>query len=508
MDERPETSRGFRSLLFAAAFAWFAFAGWRHATAIPAVGDEPDYLLIAQSLWMDGDIDTDNNYARGDYEAYAPGLGHPPGLVRQANGRAAPVHSVGLPLLLAPAFALGGRMACVILMAALAAALAMQCHFLALRTTGDRAAALTAWLSTLCLPTLGLATSLYPEVPAALAIALALRWITAGASTTAALGAALALSALPWLHARVAGAALVLGLFATVRLRGRARAVFFVTAAFMAAAYFTFFRIAYGVATPLQIYRGAMNRPTPELALTGLLFDPSYGLLPYAPILVLSLAGLVYLLRQRNGDRWAHLGLALALVTPVILFRKWWGGFCPPARFLVPVVPLLAMALAARLAQRPESTGSIAYGLARFRHALLALTFVVAVIPVVSPQERLLLNTRDESPRLWSALVGPRTFDRFLPKVSSRAGSVAPPWRPPQSETRVALSASVAVAFLLILDQLTQRRRRWDKWFPVGALVIALAHVSVVSRVIRAHDAAQIAPHELPPEDRDDDPTQ
>ena len=36
-------------------------------------GDEPHYLVIAQSLWRDGDLKIENNHARGDYHAYFNG---------------------------------------------------------------------------------------------------------------------------------------------------------------------------------------------------------------------------------------------------------------------------------------------------------------------------------------------------------------------------------------------------------------------------------------------------
>jgi hypothetical protein len=499
----PPSERARARLLGAIAFSWFAFLGLRHVSAVPATGDEPDYLLIAQSIWRDLDLNTDDNFARGEFEGYAPGLSRAPGLVRRGDGGGASVHSAGLPVLMAPVFALGdaigggqvGRTACVLLMALFAALLAEQCRVLAHRVAAEDVA-LYVWAAILGLPAAGLAISIYPEIPAALAIALALRWITGSASPATAIGAALALSALPWLHARVAGASVVLGGLAVARFKGASRLAFAGVASLMALAYFAFFRVAYGVPTPWDVYRGAMNRGTPGLAAPGLLLDPSYGLLPYAPVFVLALAGVPLLFSRRNPDRLAHVSLALALLAPVLMFRKWWGGFCPPARFLVPLLPYLALALAARLG---ASVGSHS-GIARWRKPLVAASLMIALLPAFSPADRLLLNMRDETPRLWARLdLGSGLIASMLPRVSSRAGSTTPPWRPPDAERRVAILGAALLLAVLVLDAASRRSPRFDRTFTGAVMGLALAFALIVSLGIRrgAPEVPTLPPEEI-----------
>src|SRR5690606_2647600 len=41
-------------------------------TVLFPAGDEPHYLVIAQSLWRDGDLKIENNHQRGDYREYFP----------------------------------------------------------------------------------------------------------------------------------------------------------------------------------------------------------------------------------------------------------------------------------------------------------------------------------------------------------------------------------------------------------------------------------------------------
>ncbi len=56
-----------RSVAGALAFAIFAFAAWQVSPSVPG-GDEPHYLVITQSLLLDGDLKIENNHRRGDYQ--------------------------------------------------------------------------------------------------------------------------------------------------------------------------------------------------------------------------------------------------------------------------------------------------------------------------------------------------------------------------------------------------------------------------------------------------------
>ncbi len=98
---------------------------------------------MAQSVWREGNSDLRDNFARGDYREYLGGLARMPGGVRDDHGRYRPTHSGGFAVVLAPAYALGGRTGCVVLLALLAAGLGLLVRDLALRATGDDDAALS-----------------------------------------------------------------------------------------------------------------------------------------------------------------------------------------------------------------------------------------------------------------------------------------------------------------------------------------------------------------------------
>ena len=237
---------------------------------------------------------------------------------------------------------------------------------LARRSGADEASALVAWAATAGPPVLYYTAFLYTEVPAAFAIALALRLLLFSPGPRAAAAAALALSALPWLHVRLTLVAAALGAFALLRLRGRARLAFLVTAAAMAAAYAGYQHAVFGTLSPFARYAGAMpiamERRTPLRTLVGLFVDGAYGLLPYAPVFLLALAGLPLLLGRGRRDRWAFALLGLGVLLPVLGWRNWFG-FSPPARFTVPLVPLLGdrarpSACRARPRPRPLALGA------------------------------------------------------------------------------------------------------------------------------------------------------
>ena len=138
----PRLARAPTWLLLVAAGTLYAGVGLRHAAGLQVSGDEPHYLVMAQSLWRDHDLDLRDEYDGEEWAEFVPGPLRPHWGAPRADGRPFPAHSPGLPLLLAPAYAALGREGCVLVMALVAAAAALVCRRLALQLTGDEAASL------------------------------------------------------------------------------------------------------------------------------------------------------------------------------------------------------------------------------------------------------------------------------------------------------------------------------------------------------------------------------
>jgi hypothetical protein len=358
-----------------------------------------------------------------------------------------------------------------VLLALVAAGLAALVRDLALRSGADGETALVCWAAAVGPPVLCYSAFLYTEVPVAFAIALALRLLLFSPGPWAAAGAALALSTLPWLHVRMTLAAAALGAYAALRLRGRARVVFLAAAVAMAAAYAAYQYSVFHTLSPYARYAGQMPIPmarsTPLRTFFGLFLDGAYGLLPYAPVFLLGLAGLPLLFGRARRDRWALLAAGLGVLLPVLAWRNWWG-FSPPARFTIPLVPVLALAIGGRLGAAPGR------GLARWRWALVAAGIALALLMFADPRAMRMVNGREGQSQVFELVAGDAALSRYFPYPSSRAGSTAPPWEPPASEARVMTVWVTALAGLLALDRLARSRDRVDGWFRGLALPVLL----------------------------------
>ena len=461
-----------------------AAVGVSYVTSVDASGDEIDYLIMAQSIWREGDLDLRDNVAREDYRDYVPGIHRMPTGTRRADGRPFPTHSSGLSFLLAPVYALGGRPGVVVFLSIVASALGLLVRRLAQQAGADEDAALLAWAAAVGPPVFFYTHFIYTEVVCAFAIALALFLLLSSPGPAKAAVAALALSVLPWLHVKVALVSVVLGVYALVRLRGRARLAFAVTAGAMALLYLGYFWVIFGRPDPFALYGSRIPKPmarmTPGRTLLGVFLDGGFGLLVYAPVFVLGLAGLGPLLRQSRRQLWAFGLTTVAVMVPVLAWKNWWG-FSPPGRFLLPLVPVLALAAAARVSQRPT------FGLARWRWPLAASGIALALMMSVEPREMRMIHTRDGDLRVFDMLAGDVSPSRYLPRLTSRLGTERPPWRPPVAEVRVALVWAAALLALVALERMARSRERLERVFrglalPVGLLLVVTLAVDYWAR--------------------------
>jgi hypothetical protein len=171
-----------------------------------ATGDEPHYLIVAESIAYDLDVDLRNDYASRHRVLRVVNvfpLG-PDAAVYKKSGELRPFRGVGLPAVLALGVRLGGLTGARIVMILIAALLADQLYRLLRDLQLRRGYRELAWGAALfCLPILPFSSQIYPELPGALLVVVALRVMVVGAARPAALAlGSSAAAALPWLHVR------------------------------------------------------------------------------------------------------------------------------------------------------------------------------------------------------------------------------------------------------------------------------------------------------------------
>jgi hypothetical protein len=377
-------------------------------------GDEPHYLVIAQSLWRDGDLAIENNHTRGDYREYYKLDLAPHYLTRGSDGEIYSIQPVGMPTLIAPVYGAGGYHGVVgafVLMAALAASVMW---WSTTRLTNHLGAATFGWAAVVATsPFLFNSFAIYPEIPAALAVAVAFTLATVAVSPSPLrwVGIGLACAALPWLSTKYApmSAALVAVAMARALWPAQRQSVVQVASvvlpyALSLAAWFYFFNAYWGVPLPQAPYGALVQTDLRYLIFggPGLLFDQEYGLLPYAPVYVFAATGFVAMWHADLASRRRAVEIVLvfgALLGTVGAFRIWWGGSASPGRPLASGLLLLMVPVAFAFRAAAAGTASRAA-----QHVLLWCSVGIAGILLYAQQGLLTANGRDGTSMLLEYL--------------------------------------------------------------------------------------------------------
>jgi hypothetical protein len=320
-------------------------------------GDETYYLLISDSIVRDGDLDLANQYGDRVATAFARPdvVSAQPDDPKGARGEQYSRHEPFLSLLLAPGYAAAGLHGALALMA-LFGALLVRSTIRWIEDEGVSAEAARAVFPLFAFgpPVLFYATRVWPEVPAAFFFVEAVRgmreqkpkrWMSA-------------LFGLVMLKLRfiLVAVMLVVAMPSSRRLsRQRLAAMLAVILAPLAVMWLTS-----GATTSVHTWRELLpSHPLDYVrGLFGLLLDGMSGIAFQAPFY---LFGIAALLRWRNTPRGFRLGMFASVLYVLLLLprQESFSNYAPPLRYLVFLLPILALGAAAMWERIPRAAVAI-----------------------------------------------------------------------------------------------------------------------------------------------------
>lgn len=408
-------------------------------------GDEQYYLLISDSIVRDTDLDLANQYRLQPLryerrEDITPQPGDPTG----ANGELYSRHEPFLALLMAPGYALWnvwGALATIALFGALLVRSTIR--WMEDEGISEEAARAVFPFFAFAPPVLFYATRAWPEVPAAFFFVEALR----GAREHRMKRWLPALFGLVMLKLRFVLVAA--GLVATMlfdRRKVLRRRTIVLALATLGTPLLVMWLIS-GSATNVHSWRELLPGEPHRYALGffGLLADGMSGIAFRAPFYLL---GLFALVRWNGTPRGFRVGmLAGALYILYLLPRmEWFGGWAPPLRYLVFLMPVLALGAA-----------SMWDRISREAVALISVWTIALVIHGVRYPWRLFHIANGENPiGEWLSVAYRADFSRLFP-----------------SYIRPNAAAWFGAAVVLLLITIGLRRWKFDLAIPLVSLAIA-----------------------------------
>jgi hypothetical protein len=311
-------------------------------------GDEPHYLIYANSLIKDFDIYLENNYLKENYINFYK---YPGEFDRHTtmgpNNHQFSTHDIGYPLAIAIPFALMGRLGVSLFNIFLTIILFLSTFYLTKAITKSKQASF--WL--ILLVFLGLPFAQYSyltfiEILAGLLIVISIRGILDNKFPIP--PTILCISFLPWMQSRFLLLSIYLFiLLLLVRFISNKKSfnhLFFIPPLSLIA-YSIFLKWTTGSFLPFLRYSSFgvnINSINQSSNLINLLFDRQYGLLVYAPIFIFSIMGLKIWHRNNKKSFLVIISILIVQLIPFVGFKYWFGGYNPPpSRYLVSVIPLL-----------------------------------------------------------------------------------------------------------------------------------------------------------------------
>ena len=346
---------------FLAMAVWYAHTTW-------PTGDEPHYLVISQTLLKYHSLDVARTYHNGDYLSFYNGTLDLSHTVTNQQGRHVTVHGIGGPILWLPLFAVAGRIGAILFMTGVALLVIVDIfRFLVEQGIRRTSAAAVAGFFAAATPFFAFAHLTFVDLIAAWVVIYLFRKILKGGQLRKReLGtSSVLLGILPWVHVKftVVEALLLLFLLARIVAQNKAMPVRGIVtaaryhwrdicwavlpAAALGLGFEAFTYATWNSFNPVLAY-GTGDRTFPLTAspfrgILGTFLDQEYGIFISAPVLVLAIPGFVLAVRNKVGP--VNLYFTILAVCYLALFvarDDWEGGWTPPGRFILVLLPIFA----------------------------------------------------------------------------------------------------------------------------------------------------------------------
>jgi len=360
------------SLLFFGTALYYVRAG------INPTGDEPHFLIITQTLLKYHSLNVMADYLHGDYHSFYSAVIQPH-ITKNARGQTMPLHSIGGPLLWLIPFALLGRLGAVWFISALSVLIIINIYkCMVLLGIRPGYAFITALLYACASPLFIFSYLTFIEpIAAFICLYVFRKLLEDDMSTPALLLCSCLLGLLAWVHIRLVSFEALLWCFMCYRIYSQWRwrrpllYLWWILPIFVLSALFEVYTIVYwGTFNPSanQIYGGStIFEVLPFKGMLGIFFDQDYGLLVCFPLCFLFVAGIVLAWhKQFRRYNFYILLLSIPYIIEFTSFRNWGGGWSPPGRFMLVLLPLYAVLFGFALQCLPG----------RLSYALSAIMFV------------------------------------------------------------------------------------------------------------------------------------
>lgn len=351
-------------IILASLFLFYAITTTYITVIYPPTGDEPHYLIIAQSIVDNFSVNLEKSYAIDkSYRAFYPVELEYKNIhnTHDKNGNGIySMHSIGLPILIALFYKIGGRIFVQLLMNFFTALLIVVFYlFLKKTMIENELAYLASMVLGLTVPVLIDSSLVLTEIPAAVIILYSfyvLYEYKPGASRLASAALFAGIAFMPWMHSKLflfSAVFYAYYYFNIIRHRDFDPVKETINNLIIAVSmvlFICFYFSIYGKFAPAALMNITQSTSFYFMfsvrhaakAFFAILFDRSYGIFPYNLFFITAVWGvMLYLKRKQLGKLTPFI-----LIVPyfgMFLFWNDWGGSITPARQMIPILPVFAI---------------------------------------------------------------------------------------------------------------------------------------------------------------------